>query len=151
MCTRRASSGRNSVIWIQGLTRLLLRRSTDVRTETALGHWGACADMTGWQKAFLLRWRWAEFVGIRAGPNTADATRCGGGWRLVSMNELAKTAERKGSFTAFIDATENRRDVCIHLPVNERLPAAGGICRRKCFLSEMGNGSSKHAPLHPIA
>lgn len=55
--------------------------------------------MTRWKKAFLLQWKWAELIGIRAGPNTQvqSETRCGGGRRLALMDELAKTAEHKGS------------------------------------------------------
>lgn len=132
--------------------RLLLRRSTDVCTETTPGHSGACADMTRWKKAFLLQWKWAELSGIRAGPNTQvqSETRCGGGRRLVLMDELAKTAEHKGSLLHSLTWRKNRRDACVHLPVNRQRLAAGGICPQSAFCLKWDYGSSKHAPLHPI-
>lgn len=85
--------GGSEWIWCMGLARLLLRRSTDVPSETAPR--GMCRHGQV-KKAFLLKCEWAEFSGIRVGLNkqVQSETRRGGGWRSALIKELAKTAKR---------------------------------------------------------
>lgn len=120
-------------IWCMGLARLLLRRSTDVPTETAPR--GMCRhDQV--KKAFLLKCEWAEFSGIRVGLNkqVQSETRRGGGWRRVALGfdqRISQNCEAPLSLLHLL--TRQKTKTYVHLPVNEQPQAAGGICRKSAF------------------
>lgn len=57
-------------------------------------------------------------------------------WRRAARGFDGRTCQNcraQGVITAFVDVTENRRDACVHLPVNRQLLAAGGICPQSAF------------------
>lgn len=84
-CTRRASSGRN---WVD-LTHGPHKAATGLQMCVLKLHSGTEGHVQTWRggkkKAFLLQWKWAELIGISAGPSTRvqSETRCGGGRRAA--------------------------------------------------------------------